>query len=290
MGGEAHHGLNMAYNLAAMARQAGIKRDITLRPVTPAVGPEQDLARLYLAVLKAWNADAILRGYTGGMTTDAPSDQTNAIAEAENTVARLIAEFTRGLRDWLVRTEVIHRSRFVASVMSGTGLDLTYLLSGGEVQETLQVALDRNVALVRNISDQARGRIADAVWRGYQNRLPARDVAKEIREATGFARARSIRVASDQNSKLSAALDRDRQAQAGIDLFRWAHSRKAHPRLDHVAKNGQIYERASGKQVNPDGTPMPGGDKIERGKFPGEEPFCGCRASAYLAIFSELGI
>lgn len=280
----------MPYDLARLARQAGARRDLTLRPIEPARGPEQDLARLYLAVLKAWSPDAILRNYTGGLTTDAPSDQTNAIAEAENTVTRLIAEFTAGLRDWVVRTERIHRSRWTAAVKSATTIDLQYLLTGGEVQETLDVFLDRNVALVRNVSDVTRGRIADAVFRGYQERRPARDVAKEISEATGLARDRSLRIAADQNSKLSAALDRDRQAEAGVDLFRWRHSGKKHPRAYHLARNGNIYERASGKQVNPDGSAMKGGETVERGDFPGEQPFCGCRAQAYLTIMAELGI
>lgn len=277
------------YNLARMARQKGIRRDLTLRPVEPAIGPERELARLYLAVLRAWSPDAILRGYTGGMTTDAPADQTDAISEAENTVTRLIAEFVSGLRDWVVRAERIHRSRWSDAVKSATGLDLSMILTGSEVEETLELFLERNVALVRNVSDQARGRISDAVFRGYQERRPAREVAKEIREATGMARDRSLRIAADQNSKLSAALDRERQAEAGIDLFRWRHSGKKHPRLPHVARNGKIYERASGKQVNPDGSKI-AGETIPRGDFPGEQPWCGCRAQAYLPIMAELRI
>ncbi|WP_103728991.1 phage minor head protein [Novosphingobium sp. HII-3] len=277
------------YNLAQMARRAGARRDTTLRPVEPAIGPEKDLARLYLAVLKAWSPEAILRNYTGGLTTDAPSDQSDAIAEAENTVTRLITEFARDLREWLTRVETIHRSRWVAAIKAGTGLDLSTILTGSDVRETLEVALERNVALVRNVSDQARGRIADAVFRGYQERRPAREVAKEIREATGLARDRSLRIAADQNAKISAALDRERQAEAGIDLFRWRHSGKAHPRRPHVARDGKVYERATGKQVNPDGSKM-AGETIERGDFPGEAPYCGCRAQAYLPIMAELGI
>lgn len=279
----------MPYNLAAMARAKGIRRDITVRPVEPARGPAGDLARLYLAVLKAWSPEAILRGYTGGLTTDAPSDQTSAIEEAGNLVTRLIAEFTTGLRGWIVRAEQLHRSRWAAAVKSSTDIDLSMVLTGYEVQETLDVFLDRNVALVRNVSDQARGRIADAVFKGYQERRPAREVAKEIREATGLARDRSLRIASDQNSKLSAALDRERQAEAGIDLFRWRHSGKLHPRQPHLHRNGNIYDRVSGKQVNADGSKM-AGETVARGDFPGEQPYCGCRAQAYLTIMGDLGV
>jgi len=279
----------MRYDLAQIAKAKGLKRDVTLRPIQPARGTGIALSKLYTAVLQAWSADRILKGYTGGLTNDAPSDQTDAIAEAENTVTRLIAEFTTGLRDWLVRAERVHRSRWSEAIKSGLGVDLSMLLIGGEVQETLDVFLQRNVALVRNVSDVTRGKISDAVYRGYQERRPAREVAKDIREATGLARDRSLRIAADQNSKLSAALDRERQAEAGIDLFRWRHSGKKHPRTVHLHRNGNVYDRASGKQVNADGSKMDG-ETIQRGDFPGEQPYCGCRAQAYLTIMAELGI
>jgi len=279
----------MRYDLPAMAKAKGIRRDLTLRPVQPARSTEIALARLYTATLTAWSPDAILQGYTGGLTNDAASDQTNAIAQAENTVTRLIAQFTAGLRSWVVSAEKVHRSRWADVVKSATGLDLSMLLTGGEVQETLDVFLDRQVALVRNVSDQTRGRIADAVYRGYQERRPARVVAKDIREATGLARDRSLRIASDQASKLSAALDRERQAEAGVDLFRWRHSAKKHPRARHLHRDGLIYDRATGKQVNADGSKMDG-ETVERGDFPGEQPYCGCRAQAYLPLMAELGI
>lgn len=280
----------MAYDLAQMARSAGVRRDTTLRPVEPAIGPEQDLARLYLAVLKAWSPEAILRNYTGGLTTDAPSDQSDAIAEAENTVTRLIAEFTAGLREWVVRAETIYRSRFVASVKAGTGLDLSFMLTNGEVQETLEVFVSRNVDLVRNVSDQARGRIADAIWRGYEQRLPAREVAKEIRAATGMARDRSVRIAAHQNANLASELDRERRAEAGLTMFRYRHGGKRNFRPWHKARDGKIYDSKTGKQVNPDGSALSGGDVIEASDRPGRPPGCACREQAYLAIFQELNI
>lgn len=277
------------YDLAKLVRRAGIRKDLTFRPIIPTNAQAQDLGRLYLKVLAAWSADDLLRNYTGGLTTDAPSDQADALADAENMVTRLIAEFTSGLREWIVRAERIHRTRWTAAVEAATDLDLSTMLTGSDVNETLDLFMERNVALVRNVSDQARARISDAVFRGYQERRPAREVAKEIREATGMARDRSLRIAADQNSKLWAALDRERQAEAGIDLFRWRHSGKVHPRQPHLHRNGNIYERASGKQVNADGSAMPG-ETIKRGDFPGEPPWCGCRAQAYLPIMAELGV
>lgn len=280
----------MQYNLTRMAKQAGGRRDITLRPVQPTRANEIALAKLYTAVLAAWDPDRLLRSYTGGLTNDAASGQTQAISEAENTVTRLIAEFTAGLRAWVVRAERTHRTRWSEAIKSGLGVDLSMLLTGGEVQETLDVFLERNVALVRNVSDVTRGKIADAVYRGYQERRPAREVARDIREATGLARDRSLRIASHQNAVLSGALDQQRQADAGITAWRWRSSHKKHARPHHAARDGNIYDAKTRRQLNPDTTVMESGETIEAGDEPSQPPFCGCRRQSYLAIMSELGI
>lgn len=284
----------MAYDLVAMARLKGIRRNLTFRPIEPTQANAQDLASLYLAVLKAWDAASILRGYGGMMTdamfTDAPADQASAIAGADREATRLILEFTSGLRDWILRIERWHRAKWTAAVESSTTINLSSILTTTEVTETMEAFLERNVALVRNVSDQARGRISDAVFRGYQERRPAREVAKDISEATGLARKRSLGIASDQNSKISAALDRTRRDEAGLSLFRYRHSGKLHPRPKHEVRNGKIYDSATGKQVEADGSPMTGGDVIAADDRPGMPPWCGCREQAYLPLMGELGI
>lgn len=287
----------MPYNLPRMARLKGVRRNVTLRPIQPTQANADSLATLYLAVLKAWNAADILVGYdappkgiSDSLVLDAPGDQTAAIQNAESQVTRLILEFTSGLRSWVLRVERWHEQKWAASVKAGTDVDVINLLGFGEVSETVDVFIDRNVALVRNVSDQLRGRISDAVYRGYQQRLPVRKVANDISEATGLARKRSLRIASDQNSKISAALDRDRRDEAGVAMFRYRHSGKLHNRPWHKARDGKIYDSATGKQVEADGEKMDGGDVIAADDRPGMPSFCGCREQAYLAIFRELGI
>jgi len=276
-------------DLASLAAKQGKRRDLTLRPIQPTQAMAQELAALYLAVMKAWDINAIMAGYSP-VHRDSPADNAGTIQQIENTVTRLVAEFAANLSRWTVKTETWHRRKWIDAVKAGTDVDLSSILTGGSVNESVQVFIERNIALVKDVSAQTRGRIADAIFRGYQEGQPPRDVAKAIREATGMARDRSLRIAMDQSSKFSAALDRERQAEAGIDLFRWRHSGKVHPRSWHKARDGHIYDRANGRQMNPDGTPMDGGETVERGDFPGEPPYCGCRAQAYLPLMAELGL
>lgn len=272
----------MPFTLPALIRAKGTRRrEITLRPVNPASGLEKDLAAIFAPAWQVWREgmEAILAGYdpaplpTGdSLTLDSPAQIESAInAVAADFLTRLVTQVTPALRRWVVRAEAIQRNRWVASVRAGTGIDLGTVLTAQPVQETLEAWLARNVALVRNISDQAQSRISDAVWRGYQNRTPAREVAKELAEAVGMGRKRAVRVAADQNAKLSAALDDERRAEAGIAQYRWRHSGKRHPREEHKARDGQIFE--NGK---------PSSDT------PGQAPWCGCRAQAYIPLMDEI--
>lgn len=247
------------------------------------------LAAIYAPAWQVWRdgMPRILAAYDpkplgDALTTDSP-DAVQAVLNAigGEFLTRLVTEITPGLRRWTTLAERIHRGKWAAAVKAGTGIDLGMMLTAQPVTETLEAFVARNVALVTNISDQAKARISDAVFRGYDARTPVREVAKEIREAVGMARTRSIAVAADQSSKLSAALDTERMAEAGIDLFKWRHSGKVHYRDWHRARNGKVYELKSGK-------PRDGGEAIPRDDRPGMQPWCGCRAQAYLAIMDEI--
>lgn len=281
----------MPFSLPRLARASGKRRDITLRPIIPTASQAADLAAILSPAWRIWSdsIDRIMAGYdpqplpvADALTLDSPDQITAAIESVANEfLTRLVTTITPGLRRWLVRSEQIHRSKWAAAIKAGVGVDVEMVLQADAVQETLGAFLQRNVALVRNISDQAQGRISDAVFRGYQNRTPPREVAKEIREAAGMGRTRAIGIVADQSSKLSSALDRERQAEAGLTQFKWRHSGKVHPRSWHRARDGKIYDSRTGKPVD-GGEPIPADDRA------GMAPWCGCREQAYIALLDEV--
>jgi hypothetical protein len=279
----------MPFDLPQLARRNSRRRNVTLRPIVPTSAQATDIARIIAPAWRIWaeNLERIMAEYDpkplgDGLTLDSP-DAIQRILDAIGAefLTRLVAEITPGLRRLSVRTETWHRAKWAAAVKAGTGVSLDTVLTAQPVQETLEAWIQRNVALAKNISDQAQARIADAVFRGYEARLPAREVAKAIREAAGLGRKRALRIAADQSSKLSAALDAERQAEAGIAWFRWRHSGKLHPRAWHKARDGRVYALKSGKARDGDET-------IPRDDRPGMQPWCGCRAQAYLAIMDEM--
>lgn len=216
------------------------------------------------------------------LTLDSPDQIRAAIDDTANEfLRRLVVAITPALRRFAVRIEKWHRAKWIAAVATGTGVDLSTVLTSSGVAETVEAFVARNVALVKNVSDQAQGRIADVVFRGYQQRLPVREVAKEIGEAVVMGRRRAIGIAADQNAKLSAALDAERQAEAGINAFRWRHSGKLHPRSWHKDRDGKVYGWKTRKER--------GGDEvIPADDLPGMPPWCGCRSQAWIPLMDEI--
>lgn len=283
----------MRFDLATLARrQRNIRRSrIVLREIAaPATFASNLYARCYRPVVALWQrrADRIIAAYEAALpmvtdaatgtgeadrlcspygpvhlTTDSPADIQREIDEGQSEFQRLFMELEPELRDWLIRVESWQRGRWRGAVLSATGVDLQTLIGPQDMRDTIEAYLRWNTALIRDVSDQVRKRVADRVFAGLTQRKPARDVAREIREAVGMARDRSQRIAADQLSKISNSLADERRREAGIDTWVWMHSRKRHPRADHQARDGREYTDATAPQDTP-----------------GQLPYCGCRSRA----------
>lgn len=259
-------------NYAALARAAGVRRPITLRPIFTTRQQERDLAAMYLRIVQIWVEGAtqrILPVYGRSLaqyTGDSPADLQVEIGVVENNaIQAILSGFAAAYSDWFSDLVLWHINKLGSQLPYVDNITLRTQL--GPARETLEDLLARNVALVRNVSDQTRGRISDIVFRGLQARTPSRDIAREIAEATGLGRKRSLRIAADQTVKAAAALDRVRQEQLGFDRFVWKHSGKRHYRPEHRERDGLVFEWDSA---------------VGRGDPPGFLPYCGCHARAYL--------
>ncbi|MGJ0508917.1 MAG: minor capsid protein [Methylocystis sp.] len=258
----------MKIDLARMTKRPS-KRPIVLRPIMTTAAQADTLSAVYLRIVKAWSEgqDRINSAYAktlNELQTDSADDIQRAIDELADTIRRLVLTLTPDLRNWALGIERVQRGKWISNIMSAASVDLTTVLTPGDVEDTLQAQIEWNVSLIRDVSDETRRRIANSVFAGLQQRKPANEIAREISEAIGMARARARRIASDQTIKLGERLNRARQEQAGISKFKWRHSGKLHPRSWHLARNGKIYPWTN--------SGIPASD------MPGVPPFCGCTA------------
>lgn len=281
----------MKYDLAAMTKRVRrTRRDvIALRPIkAPGTFASDLFASTYAPVVKVWQEaiPEIMEEYErtlGQMTTDAPADVSVRVDLAEARAQSVFVAIAVTLERWVYRIELWHRRRWVANVLSATNVSLDTLIGPADVRETIQVALARNVGLVKSVSDGTRRRIEAAVFNGFTTRKPSREIAKELREAVGIERRRALRIASNETTTLAAELNQERRRQAGIDTWQWIHSSKRHPRPEHEARDGFLYSENAerhGKEYQ--------GKRIrkspQRDDWPGVPIYCGCTSRAVLIL------
>lgn len=275
----------MRFDLTAMARARGKRRNVTLRDIRPSNVLATDLYRsCYLPLLQSWQVTVprLMLEYErslSALTTDSPADLDAELDRA--TPSSLYLILTPQLRDWVFSVERWQRGQWTKAILAATSVDLSTILSPADVRDTLETTIARNIGLIKDVDAQARARMATAVFDGLRNRTPARDVAKQLRETVDFGRRRSIRIASDQLSKISSALADERRREAGLTYWKWMHSGKNHPRANHVARDGKLYSdkpNGVGRTINDQAALPPPTDR------PGQLPFCGCRSLSVLDL------
>lgn len=274
----------MRYSLRTLwRRQANPRRNvIVLRKVqVPATFASDIYASAYRPVIAAWEAalPAIIAEYERSLAeivTDSPSDTAAVIERVDATLAALLITIRARISEWSRRLELHHRRKWRGAVLTATKVDIGTMVGAGDIRMPLEAAIERNVALVRNVSEQARQRISDSVFRGFQRRAPAREVAKEIQGAVDMGRRRSLNIAAHQTSVLAGALNDERRREAGITTWEWVSSGKVNYRPEHKARNGNRYDddATSGRHKPPEDRPS-------------ELPHCGCTSRAVLTLDGE---
>lgn len=265
----------MRYDLRAMARRSGVKRAaVDLRPIEPPAALGSEVEQAAFAILRAAHDEIrarLLPAYEprpNQTQDDASSTIAEALAAVDNAIRRLVVGIAPSMSRWSVRVEEWHRKRFATNVRAGTGADVVAFLTGYDAQDQVQAAASWAASLIEGLSDDLRKQVESLTWAGYANQTPRAELAKQLTERIGVGRARAKFIARDQTTKLAANLDRMRQQEAGITEYRWRHSGKAHPRPEHVARDGKIFQWAD--------APADG--------HPGTQPNCGCRAQAHLTL------
>lgn len=264
----------MTYSLQEIIKRANPNRKapVALRDLNTTKAQQAELAKIYLRVVRLWRqaGSELLEAYNPTPLVIDTQEETEAILARYGAVeATVLLAASRDIEDWIERLRRWHDIRWVSLVESASGVNVSSLIQDQAIREDLESALRRNVTLIRSVSDQTRERIAQAVWNGWLNRTPRREIAREIAKAIGMGRARALRIAIDQTVKLSGTLDRDRMLEAGIDAFKWRHSGKIHYRPDHKARDGKVFKWSS---------------HIARTDPPSYAPFCGCKAQAWISL------
>lgn len=274
----------MRYDLAQLVRQQRKtrRREIAFRPIIPPATLAGDLyAAAYRPALTAWAGalPGILAAYEqalGELTTDSPSNIGVQLSQAESDVSRVMLTLRIALERWVARLERWQAAKWRATVLASSGVDVGMMLGPADMAVPVETVIERNVALVRSVSDQVRDRISGEVFDGLRNRRPVREVGRAIEEKVGLGRRRALNIAADQNVKLAETLNEERRREAGVETWAWVSSHKAHARPEHAKRDGKRYDDGakSGEHKPPEDRP-------------GQLPWCGCSSRAVLSLDGE---
>lgn len=273
----------MKFDLARLIAQRTKRRQFTFGTPDPLKRDQDALLRIYLRVIRHWEGargrliEAYGRELGNVLMRDSVDDMQAEIDREAGWFQSAFLSLEVQITAWTASVEAWHRSKWRGSILSASGVDVDTMLYAGDVQQTVLASIRGQLNLIADVNEQQKSRMAEAIFRGLNQRMPAREVAKELQAITAFGRKRSLLIASQELQKIATALDRERQAEAGLKSFKWFHSKKKHPRNWHVARNGKIYDWKTRKQV--------GGDEvIPADDMAGIPIRCGCRAAGYLEI------
>lgn len=275
----------MTFDLAALARSAGVRKSRPIPNIEATQAHKDRLRRAYMQVVLYWDQRArekLLPTYRDTFA-DSFSDYEREMAAAEEGARILVASLTLAggeIVRWAEAVESWHTNRVIAGVLSAARVDVSTRLSPFDVRQSVREVLAWNTSLISNVSEQMRERIANVFFAGFQAGTPPAELGREIAKVTGMGRRRAKNIAADQTVKLSAALDRARQAEMGLTEWVWRSSHKVNYRPEHLARDGKHYANTD-HFAEQTGLNKPPADQ------PGELPYCGCTRQAWLRLEGE---
>jgi SPP1 gp7 family putative phage head morphogenesis protein len=165
-------------------------------------------------------------------------------------------------------TEIARRNDRALSVgLRKSGLSVKFKMTA-QMNDVMRASMNEQVSLIKSIAQQHLQEVEGLVMRSVAQGGNLAELSQQLEHRYGVTKRRAAFIATDQNSKATATLQRVRQTELGIEEAEWRHSHAGKtPRPSHVAMNGTAYKIKDGM---PD--PALGGKRI----WPGTEPRCRC--------------
>ena len=215
----------MRHDLAASLHAAGVRRDVTLPPMRTPAGFAPELERAFRRVLLdgyALRAAVLLdaRRVRVGMIHDDAAFMVPFEA-LRGAFARSLASLRNILRRIMGVWAVRHAATWTSQIEAVAGKEVAAAVPHGGAQSEIELALQKNMALIRGVTDEVAKRAEVAITDLITSRADEAKIAKAFDAAFGWGAARSRLIARDQTGKFWTTLNRIRMQQAGVTEYEW---------------------------------------------------------------------
>lgn len=268
-------------------------KDIILKPVRANAGIEAQYSR----ALQKW-VDALHKSLAywitaqyranpppslaqdAGMESFRDGSPANAMRRAIHRMSRRwLKAFDKGADDlakYFVDRAAGATDVQLKDVLAKAGFSVQFKTTAG-VNNAMQAAVAENVGLIKSIAQQHLTEVEGLVMRSMTQGRNLGDLTNDLTKRYDITKRRAAFIARDQANKMTAVINRTRQAELGITQARWRHSHGGkHPRQSHIAASqsdsgkGKLYDIAKGCLID--------GEYI----WPGELPNCRCTARSVI--------
>lgn len=231
------------YNIAALMQRQGRRH---AHVILPPISERLSMQRTYLAIMRR-----LLKGIAHEVMGDVLTVyrvelMRDADAQSFDRLRR-IAEYLVGVASQSVNRVLNlesqqHTEKFMKVAQSALGIDISSVVSQGDLQQLIEMAARRNAGLIKSQTETMIQRIEAAT---LQNKLAGNSVAtlrKKLIEEFGIGERKAKLLARDQSSKLTSDLNQFRQRQAGITEYDWSTANDERVRPLHRSLNGNRYQ------------------------------------------------
>ena len=162
----------------------------------------------------------------------------------------------------------------LAAILKRAGISVEFRLTAA-ANDVLQATVGENVSLIRSIASEYLSDVEGLVMRSVQAGRDMGALSEALQARHGVTKRRAAFISVDQNNKATAAINRVRQEELGIEEAVWLRSNGGKkPRPDHVAYSGKRYKVKEGAYIS--------GEYI----YPGQKPRCRCVSKSIVPGFS----
>lgn len=237
---------------------------VVFRPISARVGTikayRKHLRQIEATIMAAVKRDILPRyGWTPAPGHTQDDVFSGWFDQLEADLAALLARSRQFIRGLLTKEADWTSDTFAANVRALMGVDLAGVIRSEDLADYLDAAVERNVALVKGLSDDGQKALRAAVTEAYLNGDSPERLQALIRKRLGFMKSRAELIALDQIAKTSSEVNEIRQRQAGVDSYVWMTSRDERVRPRHRKLDGKTYkwgEPTGAEEGLPPGRPI----------------------------------
>ena len=179
-----------------------------------------------------------------------------------------------------------NKSRLQSQLANVFGVDIDMLLDDSEIKSELDLAIEKNVNLIKSIQTDFINSIGDKVRKQMAVGERSTGLIQLIHDEGGVSLSRAKFIARDQTSKLTSDLNKARHESLGLDLYYWGSTGDNRERESHGVLNKMLC-KYSDPTIYSDDDGKTWKSRKAIGAFigkPGDDYQCRCTAAAKVVI------